>query len=82
MTDFQIQAVHRNPLYVASQGVSILGGPLDSVSRSRASTAKKNDWLKQPLRGYSCFSELMLQAGEHNDAFYVIMYYCRRLLIW
>ena len=31
MTDFQIQEVHCNPLYIASQGVSIQGGPLERV---------------------------------------------------
>jgi len=36
----------------------------------------KNDGLKQP---YSSFSELMI---EHNNAFYVIMCSCCKLLIW
>jgi len=51
-----------------------------------AAIPAKNDWLKQPLRGYFSFSELKLQAGERYDAFYVIIYNimfsCCRFLFW
>jgi len=32
-------------------------------------TAKMLSYVKRPLRGYSSFSELALEAAEHNDAF-------------